>query len=71
MVWNDEYNEKSLFYFGDSNLEQTNVLSSNLKIAYDLEKTYEKWSGELMKPLWPPLVYFVYEDEGGTYHFDN
>ena len=71
MVWNDEYNEKSLFYFGDSNQEQTNVLSSNLKIADDLEKTYEKWSGELMKPLWPPLVYFVYEDEGGTYHFDN
>jgi hypothetical protein len=71
MVWNEEYNERSLFYFGENNLEQTNVLSANPQIADKLEKTYENWAGDLAKPLWPPLVYFVFKDEGGTYHFDN
>ncbi len=71
MVWNEEYNERSLFYFGENNLEQTNVLSANPQIADKLEKTYDKWARDLAKPLWPPLVYFVYKDEGGTYHFDN
>ena len=71
MVWNEEYNERSLYYFGENNLEQTNVLSANPQIADNLEKTYDNWASELAKPLWPPLVYFVYKDEGGTYHFDN
>jgi arylsulfatase A-like enzyme len=71
MVWNEEYNERSLFYFGENNLEQTNVFSANPQIADNLEKTYDNWARELAKPLWPPLVYFEYKDEGGTYHFDN
>ncbi len=71
MVWNDEYNERSLFYLGENNLEQNNIISANTQIADSLEETYENWVRELSKPLWPPLVHFVYKDEGGTYHFDN
>lgn len=71
MVWNEEFKEKSLYYFGVDNLEKTNKLSENTEIAHDLEKTYNNWARELTKPLWPPLVYFVYEDNGVVYHFDN
>ncbi len=71
LVWNDEFNERSLFYFGENNLEQTDVLSANPQIADNLEKAHDNWASELLKPLWPPLVYFIYKDEGRTYHFDN
>ena len=71
MVWNVEFNEKSLFYLGKDNFEQNNVLSANPRIADKLEESYKKWVKDMMKPLWPPLVYFVYEDKGITYHFDN
>jgi arylsulfatase A-like enzyme len=71
MVWNEEFNEKSLFYLGKDNLEQNNVFSTNPQIAENLDKSYNKWVRDMIKPLWPPLVYFVYEDSGVVYHFDN
>jgi len=71
MVWNEEFNEKSLFYLGKDNLEKNNVFSTNPQIAENLEKSYNNWVRDMKKPLWPPLVYFVYEDNGVVYHFDN
>ena len=68
---NEEFNEKTLFFLGENNLEQNNVLSANPQIAEELNKSFTCWAKNLVKPLWPPLVYFVYEENGVVYHFDN
>jgi arylsulfatase A-like enzyme len=71
MIWNEEFNERSLYDMTNDNIEDVDVLDMNQDIVQDLEDQYIHWTQELMDPLWPPLVYFVYKDGERIYHFDN
>jgi arylsulfatase A-like enzyme len=71
MVWHEEFQERSLYNMNNDRLEKINILRDHPQIGQELELKYNDWMRELKEPLWPPLVYFVYEDEGGIYHFDN
>ena len=71
MIWNVDFNETSLFNMEVNNLEKLNVRIDNDSIENQLKEQYKNWSMNLPEPLWPPLVRFVYEDNGKLYHFDN
>jgi len=71
MIWNEEFNERSLYDMRDNNLERIDVLKLNPGMAMDLEQIYSNWVNELKDPLWPPIVYFEYSDGEKIYHFDN
>ena len=71
MIWNEKFKEKVLFRMIDDNLEKTDVIAGYPQIARDLEKEYGHWMKDLKDPLWPPLVDFVFEEDGRTYHFDD
>lgn len=71
MVWNLKYQEKALYDMRNDNLEKIDVLSENPAVSGDLETVYNDWIDEMPGPLWPPLVYFIFEEDGKSYHFDN
>jgi hypothetical protein len=71
MVWNEEFNENALFNLKNDNLEDKNVLDLYPQIGNDLKSTYDLWLKNMEDPLWPPLIYFVFEDGDKVYHFDN
>jgi arylsulfatase A-like enzyme len=45
--------------------EKTNVAGEYPEVVTRLKSSHEDWSGEMVSPLWPPVVTFRYEDETG------
>jgi arylsulfatase A-like enzyme len=71
MVLNTEFRDTLLFDMRRDNLERTNVLSNNPNEAADLLFHYDQWEESLQPPLWPPLIYYVHQENGKKYYFDN
>ena len=71
LVFNSEFGDTLLFDMRLNNLEKENVLNDNRDLANELLYHYGRWEETLSEPLWPPLIYYVYEENGLKYYFDN
>ncbi len=71
LVYNLKFGDTLLFDMQKDNMERQNIFVENRETVLELMRVYDLWYKSLPEPLWPPLVYYVYEDESGKYYFDN
>jgi arylsulfatase A-like enzyme len=71
LIFNTEFGDTLLFNMSKNNLEKENISEKNREIIRDLLSQYSQWEDGLAEPLWPPLIYYVYEENGNQYYFDN
>jgi len=71
LVFNSEFSDTLMFDMRHNNLENENVLNDKRDLANDLLYHYGKWEETLTESLWPPLIYYVHEENGKKYYFDN
>jgi arylsulfatase A-like enzyme len=71
MVFNAEFGDTLLFRMAENNLEKKNISKFQPEVVGNLLNRYSVWEKNLASPLWPPLIYYVYEEDGREYYFDN
>ncbi len=71
IVRNAEFGDTLMFDMRHDNLEKENVLRNHRDQVQDLLIQYDQWEQTLPKTLWPPLIYYVHEENGKEYYFDN
>jgi arylsulfatase A-like enzyme len=68
---NEEALDTVLFNMNSDPFETTNVFMQHENIGQLLSSKHKEWSKELPSPLWPSMIYYVYEDGNKTYYFDQ
>jgi arylsulfatase A-like enzyme len=71
MIMNTEFGDILLFDMRLNNLEKENILNDHRDLVKELIFHYDRWEEVLSPPLWPPLVYYVYQEDRKEYYFDN
>ena len=69
LIVNEYDNENLLFNIKDDKSETTNLYNTRREVAEGLLLDLGSWEKELVKPLWPRVVNYVYRDETGKYVF--
>lgn len=69
LVINEYDNNNQLYNIKDDKGEHFNLYALKPKIAEGLLKDLNEWEKEMIKPLWPRVVNYVYRDETGKYVF--
>ena len=66
----NEYDNSNLLYnIREDKEEKNNLYALQPKVAENLLKDLNEWEKEMIKPLWPRVVNYVYRDETGKYVF--
>jgi len=63
----DNYNQ--LYNLKTDSTEKHNLYSEKPEVARELLKNLDDWETELVRPLWPRVVNYVYKDDEGKYVF--
>jgi arylsulfatase A-like enzyme len=69
LVINEYDNNNQLYNIKDDKGEHLNLYALKPKVADGLLKDLNEWEKEMIKPLWPRVVNYVYRDETGKYVF--
>lgn len=69
LIVNEYDNVNQLYNLKVDSAEQNNLYANEPELAKKLLKEIDVWEEELVKPLWPRVVNFVYRDEKGKYVF--
>ncbi|HLP49873.1 MAG TPA: sulfatase [Chitinophagales bacterium] len=67
LIVNEHDNVNLLFNIKEDKEERHNLFVSNPAKAKELLKDIEDWETDLVKPLWPRVVNYVYKDDDGKY----
>jgi arylsulfatase A-like enzyme len=68
---NEESRDTVLFDMANDPFEANDLFETNRKIGNDLAFIHKRWSETLPEPLWPSMIYYMFEDGGKTYYFDQ
>ena len=69
LIVNEYDNQNLLFNIKEDKSETINLYDSRHDVAEGLLLDLSNWEKELIKPLWPRVVNYVYRDETGKYVF--
>ena len=69
LIVNEFDNVNQLYNLKTDSVEKHNLYSQKPEVANELLKNLEDWENELIKPLWPRVVNYVYKDDEGKYVF--
>ncbi|MCW3128390.1 MAG: atsA 4 [Bacteroidetes bacterium] len=69
LVVNEFDNNNQLYNIKEDKGEHINLYVLKPKVAEGLLKDLNEWEKEMIKPLWPRVVNYVYRDETGKYVF--
>ena len=69
LIVNEYDNTNQLYNLKTDSIEAHNVFASKPEVAKDLLQSLDDWEKEMIKPLWPRVVNYVYRDEKGSYVF--
>ena len=69
LVINDIDHTKALYNLSKNIEETENVYPDYPLITKDLETKLQAWEKEMVKPLWPRTVNYLFKDANGQYHF--
>ncbi len=69
LIVNEFTNTNLLYNMKQDSIEHKNLYLKEPEKAKELLSELDKWEEELIKPLWPRVVNYVYKDDGGTYVF--
>jgi arylsulfatase A-like enzyme len=69
LIVNEYDNTNQLYNLKTDSIEANNLYSAKPEVAKDLLHSLDGWEKEMIKPLWPRVVNYVYRDEKGTYVF--
>ena len=69
LIVNEFDNSNLLYNIKDDKEERLNLYALKPKVAESLNHDLNEWEKELIKPLWPRVVNYVYKDETGKYVF--
>lgn len=67
LIINEYDNVNLLFDIKNDKEEQHNLYEQQPQVVQQLLKELESWENDLVKPLWPRVVNYVYKDEQGKY----
>lgn len=68
---NEEEQDTVLFNIVNDSFELKDLFAQNRKTGDDLARVHQDWSKELPAPLWPSMIYYMFEDGNKTYYFDQ
>lgn len=68
-IVNEYDNFNQLYNLKEDSTEQKNLFPERKEIADELLKNLDDWEKEMIAPLWPRVVNYVYRDEKGRYVF--
>lgn len=68
-VVNEFDNTHALYRIATDSTENENLYLREPAVAAALSADLDKWEAEMVKPLWPRVVNYVYKDEKGKYVF--
>ena len=69
LIVNEYDNTNQLYNLKTDSIESHNLYSTKREVANDLLRSLDEWEKDMIKPLWPRVVNYVYRDEKGTYVF--
>lgn len=69
LIVNEYDNKNQLYNLKEDSTEQNNLFDKKPIVAKGLLKDLNDWETELIKPLWPRVVNYEYQDEKGKYMF--
>jgi len=69
LIVNEFTNSNMLYNLKQDSTEKHNLFSKKPELAKELLQDIDKWEEELIKPLWPRVVNYVYKDDEGKYVF--
>ena len=69
LIVNEYDNINQLYNLKEDSTEQNNLYDKKPVLAKSLLKDLNDWETELIKPLWPRVVNYEYQDEKGKYIF--
>ena len=69
LIVNEYDNINQLYNLKEDRIEQKNLFFERKDIADKLLKNLDDWEKEMIAPLWPRVVNYVYRDEYGKYVF--
>ena len=69
LIVNEYDNTNQLYNLKSDSIESNNLYTTKPEVAKDLLHSLDEWEKEMVKPLWPRVVNYVYRDEKGTYVF--
>jgi hypothetical protein len=64
---NEYDNTNLLFNIKNDKEERHNLYDQQPQIVQELLKDLDMWEADLVKPLWPRVVNYVYKDDQGKY----
>ena len=69
MIVNEYDNVNQLYNLQADSTEMNNLYSQKPDIVKEMEGDLDSWEKEMIKPLWPRVVNYVYRDDKGKYVF--
>ena len=69
LIVNEYDNTNQLYNLKTDSVESNNLYTAKPAVAKDLLHSLDEWEKEMIKPLWPRVVNYVYRDDKGTYNF--
>ncbi|MES2621649.1 MAG: sulfatase [Bacteroidota bacterium] len=69
LIVNEFTNTNLLYNLKQDSIEHINLYSKQPARAKEMLADLDKWEEELIKPLWPRVVNYVYKDDEGKYVF--
>ena len=69
LIVNEQDNTNQLYNLKEDSTEQKNVYAELKDIADELLRDLDEWEKEMVAPLWPRVVNYVYRDDLGKYVF--
>ena len=69
LIVNEYDNTNQLYNLKTDSVEANNLYATKREVANDLLQSLDDWEKEMIKPLWPRVVNYVYRDTKGTYVF--
>ncbi len=69
LIVNEYDNVNQLYNLKTDSVEAHNLYAAKPDVAKDLLFSLDGWEKDMVKPLWPRVVNYVYRDEKGTYVF--
>jgi len=68
---NEENQDTVLFDMFKDPYETRNIFEGHKAEGRRLAQVHQSWSQQLPSPLWPSMIYYLYQDEDRTYYFDQ
>lgn len=69
LILNEYDNTNQLYNMKADSTEMNNLYAQKPEVVQELKGQLNAWEGEMVKPLWPRVVNYVYKDSIGKYVF--